>query len=97
MRHLYTIALGEDVEGDNDKDIDDDSTLEVSLFADDFTTKIYELTTTLVGKDKLVRLAAHERKEYKHKYEAMLRELEPTRASMVVSYETHCDDALFTC
>jgi hypothetical protein len=40
----------------------------------------------------LLRLASHERKEYKCKYETTLRELESARASVVVFNETECDE-----
>jgi hypothetical protein len=39
----------------------------------------------------LLRLAAHEKKEYKSKYDSTLRELESARASVVVCDETECD------
>jgi hypothetical protein len=49
---LCTMALGEDEVGGNDKDIDDDSTSEVSRSADDLVTEVDERTTTLAFWDK---------------------------------------------
>jgi hypothetical protein len=45
----------------------------------------------LASQNKLLRLAAHERKDFQSKYESMLRELEFARALVVVSDETECD------
>jgi hypothetical protein len=45
----------------------------------------------LASRDKLLRLVACERKEFKSKYESKLRELESARASIVVFDETECD------
>jgi hypothetical protein len=39
----------------------------------------------------LLRLASHERRDYKSKYKSTLRELESARASIMVSNETECD------
>jgi hypothetical protein len=49
---------------------------EVSHSADDLTTKIDELNAALVSQDKLLREAARGRREFKSKYESMLKELE---------------------
>jgi hypothetical protein len=59
---LCTMALGDDVVGDNMQDINDGSASEVSHFADDLTVEIEELNIALVNQDKFLRLAAHERK-----------------------------------
>jgi hypothetical protein len=53
------------------------------------------LNVVLANQDKLLRLAAHEKKDFKFKYESTLRELESTRASVVVSDETECDGCAF--
>jgi hypothetical protein len=50
------------------------------------------MTNVVASQDKLLRLVAHERKEYKCKDEATLRELESARASVVVSGEIECDE-----
>jgi hypothetical protein len=84
------MALGEDVMGDNDKD--NNSTFEVTLSTDDLIAEVGELTISLASLDKLLRLDARERKEYKYKYETTLRKLESARASVVVSNETDCDE-----
>jgi chromosome segregation ATPase len=87
------MALGEDVVGiDDDKDIDDDTTSEVLSSTDDLAAEIEELNAALASQDKLLRQAARERREFRSKYESTLRELESTRASVVVSDETECDE-----
>jgi hypothetical protein len=53
---------------------------------------VEELTVALASQDKILRLAARERKEFKFKYDIMLRELESDRGSVVVSDETKCDE-----
>lgn len=84
------MALGEDAMGDDDKD--NNSTFEVTLSTDDLIAEVGELTTTLASLDKLLKLDARERKEYKYEYETTLRKLESARASVVVSNETKCDE-----
>jgi hypothetical protein len=84
------MALGEDVMGDNDKD--NNSTFEVTLSTDDLIAEVGELTTTLASLDKLLKIDARERKEYKYKYETTLRKLESARAFVVVSNKTDCDE-----
>jgi hypothetical protein len=64
-RGLCTMALSHETVGDDDKDIDDDSTSEVSHFIDDLVAEVEELNTALVNQDKLLRLATRERKESK--------------------------------
>jgi hypothetical protein len=86
------MTLGEDAMGDNIKDIGDDSTSKVSHSADDLAAEVEELMNVLASQDKLLRLAAHERKDFKSKYDNMLREFESARASVVVSDETECDE-----
>jgi hypothetical protein len=56
------MVLGEDEVGGGDKDIDDDSASKVSRSTKDLTTEVDELMTALASEDKLLRLAAHERK-----------------------------------
>ena len=43
------MVLSEDIVGDDDKDNGDESTSEVSLFADDFIAVVDELTATLAS------------------------------------------------
>jgi hypothetical protein len=50
------MVLGEDIVGDDDKDNGNESTSEVSLFADDLIAVVDELTATLASQDKLLRL-----------------------------------------
>jgi hypothetical protein len=84
------MALGDDVVGGDSKDIDNDSSSEVSHSVDNLATKVEELNVALGNQDNLLRLATHERKEFKSKYESMLRELEFARASVVVSFSDGC-------
>jgi hypothetical protein len=62
------MAVGEDAVGSDRKDLGNDSTYELFRSADDLATKVEELTTALASQDKLLRLAACERKYYKSKY-----------------------------
>jgi hypothetical protein len=88
-----TMALGEDAVGTNeDKDIGDDTTSKVLPSADDLVAEIEELNDALASQNKLLRQAAHERREFRSKYESTLRELESARASVDVSDETECDE-----
>jgi ferredoxin len=82
-----TMALGEDVVGASD-----DSTSEVLPSADHLAAGIEELNAALVSQDKLLRQATRERREFRSKFESMLRELESARASIEVSNETECDE-----
>jgi hypothetical protein len=90
---LCTMELGEDtVSASDNKDIGNDSASDVSHSTDDLAAEVEELTTTLANQDKLLRLAAHDRKDFKFKYESTLRELESARASVVVFDKTKCDE-----
>jgi hypothetical protein len=89
---LWTMALGGDALGGDDKDIGEGSASEVTHLADDLAAEVEELTATLSSQDKLLRLPARERKYFKFKYESTLKELESARASVVVSDETKCDE-----
>jgi hypothetical protein len=82
------MALGEETVSSGDKDTNDNSTSEVSFSSDDLTAEVEDLTTTLASQYKLFRFVARNRKDYKGKYESMLRELESARASIVVSNDT---------
>jgi hypothetical protein len=76
--------------GGDGQDLNDDSASKVSHSIDDLVAEVEELNVALANQDKLLRLAACERKGFKRKYESTLRELESTRASVVVSDETEC-------
>jgi hypothetical protein len=54
-RGLYTMTFGEDEVDNGNKDTSDDSTFEVSLFADDLAAEVDELTGALASHDKLLR------------------------------------------
>jgi hypothetical protein len=87
------MALGEDAVGTgDDKDIGDETTSEVLPSDDDPTAEIKELNPALASQDKLLRQAAHERREFRSRYKSTLRELESARASVVVSDESKCDE-----
>jgi hypothetical protein len=88
---LCTMALVDDAACGDIKDIGNDSASDVSHFIDDLAAEVEELTAALASQDKLLSLTARERKDSKYKYENTLRELESTRASIVVSVETKCD------
>ena len=49
------------------------------------------LSVAIPSQDKLLRLAARERKYFKSKYESTRRDLESARVSFMVSDETECD------
>jgi hypothetical protein len=70
-----TMSLGDDVVGNDVKDISGNSASEVSHSTDDLAAEVEELTAALASQDKLLWLVAHERKYFKSKYESMLREL----------------------
>jgi chromosome segregation ATPase len=86
------MALGDDTVGGDGQDIGDGSASEVSHSIDDLSAKVQELNAALASQDKLLRQAARERREFRSKYESMLRELESARASVVVSDKTECDE-----
>jgi hypothetical protein len=69
---LCTMALGEDMVDSGNKDTGDDSTSEVPLSTNDLAAEVEELNATLASQDNLHRLAAHEGKEFKSKYESTL-------------------------
>jgi len=51
------------------------------------------MNNTLFSQDKLLKRAAHERKEFKDKLEIMLKELEEAKKlAVVVSDEVECDE-----
>jgi hypothetical protein len=87
-----TMAFGDDAVGGHDQDIGDGSASDVSHSTDDLTAEAEEPISYLASQDKLLRLAARERKDFKFKYESTLKETESTRASIVVFDETECDE-----
>lgn len=62
---------------------------------DDLTAELDELATTLASMYKLHRLVAHEWKQYKNKYEVILRELKSVGASVVVVDKIESDECAF--
>jgi hypothetical protein len=87
---ICTMALGDEAVGSDGQDIGDDSVFGISLSTNDLTAEIEELNAALANQDKLLRLAACEKKYFKYKYESTLRELESARALVMVSDETKC-------
>jgi hypothetical protein len=75
------MALGDDAVGGDSQDIGNNSTSKVSHSTNDLAVEIEELKAALMNQDKLVRIAAHESKDFKFKYESTLRELESARSS----------------
>jgi DNA gyrase/topoisomerase IV subunit A len=91
------MALGDDAVSSDNQDISNGSGSEVSDSANDLAAKVEELNAALANQDKLLRLAAHERKEFKSKYESTLRELESARASVMVFDDTEMMGVPLTC
>jgi hypothetical protein len=58
------MALSDDEVGGDHQDISDGSSSEVSHSIDDLAAKIDELNAALVSQDKLLRQAAHDRREF---------------------------------
>ena len=69
------MALGDEADSGKDDVTSDDNTFEVSLLADELSADNEKLTAALFSQDKLLKRAAHDRKEYKDKLEVALREL----------------------
>lgn len=63
---------------------------------DDLTAELDELATALATMDKLHRLVAHEWKQYKNKYEVILRDLKSVGDSVVVLNKIECDECAFS-
>jgi hypothetical protein len=84
------MALGHDAVGG------EDSASEVSHPADDLATEIDELNAALVSQDKLLRQAARKMREFKSKYESMLRELESS-IQLWCLMRQNVMSALYTC
>ena len=55
------------------------------------------MNAALTNQDKLLRLAARERKEYMAELEVVLKELEIAKFVVVVSDKVKCDIVPFTC
>jgi hypothetical protein len=89
---LCTMDIGDDAVSSDCQDIDDISASKVSHYANDLAAEVEELMTALASQDKLLRLTAHERKDFKFKYDSMFNELESARASVVVTDVTECHE-----
>jgi len=70
---------------------DDECASQVSLSVDGLSDEIDKLNAALANQDKLLRLAARERKEYMAKLEVALKELEIAKSAPIVSDEIECD------
>ena len=90
------MALGDEEIGKG-KDLEDECASQVSLSIDELTDEIDKLNAALANQDKLLRLAACERKEYMAKLEVELKELEIAKFVVVVSDKVECDSVPFTC
>lgn len=82
------MAIGEDMVSSDNKDINDNSTSNVSLSTGELTTKVVELMAALANQDKFLRLATCESNDYKNKYEVMLQAIESVSTYVVLSNET---------
>ena len=90
------MALGDEVVSGDGKAHGDDSESEVCLFADELFVEKEKLSVALISQDKLLKRAAHERREFKDKLEITLKELEATKKCVVVlSDEVECDECAF--
>ena len=90
-RGFCTMALGDKVETGKDEVLDDDNASQVSLSVDELAAEVETLNAALLSQDKLLKRAAHDRKEYKDKLEVALKELEFAKSVVVVSKEAECD------
>jgi hypothetical protein len=71
------------------------NTSEVTPSVDDLIVELAIMNDTLISQDKLLKHAAHERKEYKDKLEFVLKELEAAKKCVVVvSDEVECDECV---
>ena len=84
------MALGDDDIGKG-KASDDECDSQVSPSVNELSEEVDKLNATLANQDKLLRLAARERKEYIAKLEVALKELEVAKSAVVVSDEVECD------
>jgi len=91
-----TMALGNEEIGKG-KASDDECASQVSLSFDELSNEVDKLNAALTNQDKLLRLAAHERKEYMAELEVVLKELEIAKFVVVVSDKVECDIVPFTC
>ena len=85
------MVLGEEVETCKDDAPGDNNTSQVSNSTDELTDKVDALSAALISHDKLLKHAAHNRKEYKEKLEVVLKELEFAKSFVIVFEESECD------
>jgi hypothetical protein len=86
------MAVDEGVKPNKDVLPSDDHSTEVKPSVDTLFTKLDIMTDTLMSQDKLLKCAAHERKEFKDKLEVVEKELEEAKKLVVhVSDEVECD------
>ena len=64
---------------------------QVSLSVDELAAEVETLNAAFLSKDKLLKCAACDRKEYKDKLEVALKELEFAKSAVIVSDEAECD------
>jgi hypothetical protein len=79
----YTMAVDEEVKPNKDVLPGNDDSTEVKPTIDALIAKLDIMTDTLMSQDKLLKCAAHERKEFKDKLEVMETELEEVKKLVV--------------
>jgi hypothetical protein len=83
------------VKASKDVVIVDDDTTEVTPSVDYLVVELETKNDTLFSQDKLLKCAAHERKEFKDKLEITLKKLEEAKKhTVVVSDEVECDECV---
>jgi hypothetical protein len=91
-----TMVVDEGVKPNKDVLLDDDDTTEVKPTVDALIAELDVMTDALMSQDKLLKCAAHERKEFKDKLEIVERELEEAKNLVVhISDEVSAMNVLF--
>jgi hypothetical protein len=87
------MAVDEGVKPNKDVLPGDDDSTKVKPTVDALIAELDIMTDTLMSQDKLLKCAAHERKEFKEKLEVVEKELEEAKKLVVhVSDEVECDE-----
>jgi hypothetical protein len=87
--------MDEGVKPNKDMLSDDNNSTKVKPIVDDLIAELDIITDTLVSQDKLLKRAAHERKEFKDKLKVVEKELEEAKKLVIhVSDEVECDECV---
>jgi uncharacterized protein YnzC (UPF0291/DUF896 family) len=84
---FYTMAIDDEVKASKDEVLVNDDTSEVTASINDLAAELETMNNTLFSADKLLKCAALERKEYKHKLEIALKELEEAMKHIVIVFD----------